>query len=130
MSTSSSFCFLAGAGIVRSWLVHRELPEAPPAQSFCVNYVLACARKMWVLPQSILYVSRFLILHSNHHCTRSLLTTHVSIFSLDIIYLILKRDVDCDILHEEEAVGRSKIGTTSPAIKLRVRIYSFAPQLQ
>ncbi len=55
MSMSSSSCFLAGAGIVRSRLVHRDLPEAPPVRSFCVSYVLACARKMWVLPQSILW---------------------------------------------------------------------------
>ncbi|SJL02982.1 uncharacterized protein ARMOST_06326 [Armillaria ostoyae] len=49
-----------------------------------------------------IYASRFLILHSNHHCTRSLLTTRY-----------------CDILHEEEAIGRSKI-TTSSATKLRL----------
>ncbi|KAK0244238.1 hypothetical protein EDD85DRAFT_807262 [Armillaria nabsnona] len=44
MSMLSSFCFFAGAGVVRSQLL---LPYAV--------HVLACARKMWVLPRSIFY---------------------------------------------------------------------------
>ncbi|KAK0240912.1 hypothetical protein EDD85DRAFT_816881 [Armillaria nabsnona] len=62
MGTLSSFCFLAGAGIIRPRLVYRDLPGVPPVRlrgtlkspvTLYEVHVLACAGKMWVLPRSI-----------------------------------------------------------------------------